>query len=451
MAWWGGGGYWPEYVPVATRIARAKKAAEKLRKKGVEIQPVELAGKKIASSFWGKGWCDHMDSFHDYENRLPRGRSYVRNGSVVHLDVSKGKITAMVAGTEVYRVEIKVELFPKTCWDWIKDQCAGRISSLMDLLKGRLSDGVMQVVANRDKGLFPGPREIKMRCSCPDIADMCKHIAAVFYGIGARLDSRPELLFLLRGVDHADLATGGGVDAVIDKGRGAEGELAGADLAEVFGIELAETGASGAEPAKIASGDVLRVPDAKNRRGRPRKSAGKSAVADTPGAAKAAAKAGTPPKTARKSKLGTGSLQKKTAAEAKPQASKPKAGKVAMSRQSAGAARAAGKAGTPPKAARKSKLGTSGPQKKTAAETKPQASKPKAGNAMLRQSAAAAKAAAKAGTPPKTARKSKLGTGGPQKKTAAEAKPQASKPSKPKARNAMSRQSAAAKNEAKRL
>lgn len=246
MAGWGyydGYGGWPAYVPVAKKIANAKKAAEKLRKKGVDIQPVALSGRKIASSFWGKGWCDHMDSFHDYENRLPRGRSYVRNGSVVHLDVSKGKITAMVAGSKVYKVEVTVKLLPEAQWERIKAQCAGQISSLMDLLQGKLSDGVMRIVADRDNGLFPGPKEITMRCSCPDSAGMCKHIAAVFYGVGARLDTRPELLFLLRGVDHTELASQGGVDAVIDRGRGAKSELAGADLSEMFGIELVDGGA----------------------------------------------------------------------------------------------------------------------------------------------------------------------------------------------------------------
>lgn len=257
MAWWGGYGGWPAYVPVATKIARAKKAAEKLRKKGVDVQPVQLSGRKIAASFWGKGWCDHMDSYHDYENRLPRGRSYVRNGSVVHLEVSKGKIHALVAGSSTYTVDITVELLPASRWRWIKSQCAGQISSLVDLLKGKLSDGVMRVVTGRDNGLFPGPKEFRMRCSCPDSACMCKHIAAVFYGVGNRLDSRPELLFLLRGVDHAELAADGGVDAVIAKGGDSAPELAGVDLSEMFGIELveaeatADSGAAGKVAASV--------------------------------------------------------------------------------------------------------------------------------------------------------------------------------------------------------
>ncbi|MCL2029768.1 MAG: SWIM zinc finger family protein [Deltaproteobacteria bacterium] len=260
MAWWRGRGYWSDYVPVAQRAARAKKEVEKLRKKGLEIQPVEPPGRNIASSFWGKGWCDHMDSFHDYENRLPRGRAYVRNGSVVHMDIAKGKVFALVAGTSTYEVEIIIELLPKDKWEHIKSKCAGQIASLMDLLRGKLSDGVMKVVANRSKGLFPGPREIKMSCSCPDYASLCKHIAAVIYGIGARLDSRPELLFLLRGVDHGELAAEGGVEAVVQKGKGAKRELAGVELSEIFGIELVETGEEDRPPPAVPDPPVKKAP-----------------------------------------------------------------------------------------------------------------------------------------------------------------------------------------------
>ena len=253
MGRWGEYGGWPEYVPVAKKIARAKKAAEKLRKKGVDLQPVELRGRKIATSFWGKGWCDHMDSFHDYENRLPRGRSYVRNGSVVHLEVGKGVIRALVAGSDTYSVEIKVKLLSPKRWDWIKQQCAGQISSILGLLQGKLSDGVMRVVTDPDSGLFPGPSEFTMKCGCPDYAGMCKHIAAVFYGVGARLDARPELLFLLRGVDHAEFAVDGGVESVIAKGGKNTPQFAGADLSEIFGIDLVNASGIPEAPAKAVA------------------------------------------------------------------------------------------------------------------------------------------------------------------------------------------------------
>jgi len=97
------GGYsaWPEYVPVAERRAQARRKTEKLKKQGQAIYPVEIEGRTIARSFWGKGWCTHLESFGDYSNRLPRGRTYVRNGSVCHLSIEKGSIVALVAGSSV--------------------------------------------------------------------------------------------------------------------------------------------------------------------------------------------------------------------------------------------------------------------------------------------------------------------------------------------------------------
>ena len=321
MGWWGGYSIWPEYVPVATKIARAKKAAEKLRKKGVDVQPVELSGRKIASSFWGKAWCDHMESFHDFENRLPRGRSYVRNGSVVHLEMGKGAIKALVAGSETYTVEIKVDLLPPKRWKRIKEQCTGEIASLLDLLKGKLSDGVMRVVADRDNGLFPGPDDFKMSCSCPDYADMCKHIAAVFYGVGARLDARPELLFLLRGVDHAELTADGGVEAAIAKGGDGAPQLADTDLSEMFGIELlARKDAPGATGKAVAT--AVKSPGnnaaARKKRGRSAKEAAKTLPKQTKpaGAAKVAEKA-----------------KKKTGAKPPPASGRQKAGPVAKTKK----------------------------------------------------------------------------------------------------------------------
>src|SRR5215469_68066 len=156
MAW----GYgWRPYVSVAAKKAKAAKFADKLKKDGKEVSPVRIDGRTIAKSFWGKGWCDHMESFHDYENRLPRGRTYVRNGSVVHLEIKEGAVKAFVAGSDTYTVSISVEPLPAERWDGIKKNCAGQIASLVDLLQGRLSDGVMRQVASRDAGLFPHPKE----------------------------------------------------------------------------------------------------------------------------------------------------------------------------------------------------------------------------------------------------------------------------------------------------
>ena len=146
-----------------------------------------------------------MESFSDYENRLPRGRSYVRNGSVLHLAIEPGEITAMVQGSELYELSIRIDPLDAKSWNTVKKSCQGKIASLIELLQGKISDEIMRLVTDREKGLFPHPKEIHFNCNCPDWADMCKHVAAVMYGIGARLDSAPELLFKLRGVDHHEL------------------------------------------------------------------------------------------------------------------------------------------------------------------------------------------------------------------------------------------------------
>ncbi len=236
MSW---GSSWRPYVPVAQRRASAARELANLgRKTGEQADPVVLAGRAIASSFWGRAWCDHLEAYSDFANRLPRGRTYLRNGSVVDLRIAQGSVTARVCGSELYRVQITIRPLAAPAWARIRTECAGKIDSILELLQGRLSSGVMQIVTHPDQGLFPSPMEIGMKCSCPDWADMCKHVAATLYGVGARLDRQPELLFLLRGVDPDELTAGiTGADAVRTAGQARPG-LGDADLGAVFGIEL---------------------------------------------------------------------------------------------------------------------------------------------------------------------------------------------------------------------
>lgn len=241
MSWYGG---FRPYVPVAVRRARALKKMEKLRKKGLDIKPVQIDGRKITHTFWGQAWCDHLESFSDYDNRLPRGRTYVRNGSVCHLDIERGRISAMVSGSEIYTVEIAIKTLARKKWQAVKNQCAGKIGSLLELLQGRFSKNVMSVVTDREKGLFPLPGEISLKCSCPDWAVMCKHVAAALYGVGARLDEAPELLFFLRGVDHEELISAeAGFAAAVAETKSGRRRIADEALADVFGIEISEDAA----------------------------------------------------------------------------------------------------------------------------------------------------------------------------------------------------------------
>ncbi len=226
---------WAPYVSVAQRRASALREMGKLRKKGKNIQPVEIGGRTIARSFWGKGWCDHLESFSDFANRLPRGRTYVRNGSVCHLDMRPGHIEAMVSGSTLYNISIRINKLKPTTWKSVKKKCSGRIGSMLELLQGKLSDQVMTVVTDRKQGLFPQPREIQLSCDCPDWAVMCKHVAAVLYGVGSRLDSRPELLFLLRDVDAQELiSTEMAVPAAVTTGDALDDD----QLGDIFGIDL---------------------------------------------------------------------------------------------------------------------------------------------------------------------------------------------------------------------
>jgi uncharacterized Zn finger protein len=231
------------YVSVAQRRINAQKQLKKLQAKGVVIEPLgELSHRtKIATSFWGSAWCKHLESFSDYENRLPRGRTYVRNGSVLHLSIQPGRIEALVQGSSLYEQTITITRLPSTTWKTLQARSQGKIGSLIELLQGKISDEIMSVVTHQQEGLFPKPSEIKLSCSCPDYAGLCKHLAAVLYGIGARLDTQPELLFKLRGVDHNELisaidpATALGSSA---KPTGRRRTLDSAALGDVFGIDL---------------------------------------------------------------------------------------------------------------------------------------------------------------------------------------------------------------------
>lgn len=243
MRWWS----FKPYISVAQRKAKAQREMAKLAKNGHAAAPVVLDGKKIASTFWGKAWCDNLESYSDFENRLPRGRTYVRNGSVCDLGIQPGKVTAMVCGSELYKISITISAMAADEWADLKRRCAGRIASLVELLQGKLSSGVMELVTQRNGGLFPRPREMKFSCSCPDYASMCKHVAAALYGVGARLDEQPELLFRLRQVDHLELIDQAGAatpDALSPAARGGK-TLAASELAGVFGIELETSPAAG--------------------------------------------------------------------------------------------------------------------------------------------------------------------------------------------------------------
>jgi uncharacterized Zn finger protein len=233
---------WPPYISVAERRNQAASEAAKLRKKGKTLQPVLIDGSRIANTFWGKAWCDNLERYSDYSNRLPRGRSYVRNGSVIDLQIAKCAVTALVSGSRIYEVEVNVAAVPRKHWKSICTDCSDAIDSVIELLRGQFSQSVMSRLCQEKTGLFPSPSEIKLQCSCPDSARLCKHLAAVLYGIGARLDEKPELLFTLRNVNQQDLIVHASQGMTKRKKDPTAGKVLQNDnLSEIFGIDIAQT------------------------------------------------------------------------------------------------------------------------------------------------------------------------------------------------------------------
>src|SRR3990167_740147 len=237
-----GWGYYPKYVSVAERRRKSAKAAEKLKKKGQSFEPINIDGRVISKTFWGKAWCQNLESYSDYSNRLPRGRTYVRNGSVLDLQVKPGEINALVAGSSLYRVNIVISKVDHSKWNGIVNECAGKIDSLIELLQGKFSKAVMQIITEPSKGLFTHPNEIKLNCSCPDWAEMCKHVAATLYGVGARLDNRPEDLFLLRQANHIELISKASTATLIQTGVDqSDSAIVDSDLSSLFGIDIGDS------------------------------------------------------------------------------------------------------------------------------------------------------------------------------------------------------------------
>ncbi len=169
-----------------------------------------------------------------------------------------------MSGTSIYEVDVTIRSLPPKSWSKLASECTRQIDSLVDLLRGRLPAQVMELVTRKQGGLFPSPNEIAFECSCPDWAGMCKHVAATLYGVGVRLEEKPELFFELRGVDHTELV-GGAAEAVPlladragsrNKGRKV---VKGADLSALFGIELESSTTQVATAGTDGAGDRSRT------------------------------------------------------------------------------------------------------------------------------------------------------------------------------------------------
>ena len=238
-----GGGFAP-YVSVAKKRAKAAKKLKKLQKSNPAVRPVVIEGSAIARTWWGKSWNRNLERYADYENRIGRGRSYVRHGAVLDLRIRAGEATALVQGSrsQPYSVKISIKELAASRWNNIKSTCAGKLASLPELLAGQFPRALGEIFMEEGKGLFPAPTEIRFSCSCPDWARLCKHVAAALYGVGARLDDDPGLFFTLRGVHVQELISAAVTDKTKDLLKKAEKKsrrvLEDVNLSEVFGIDL---------------------------------------------------------------------------------------------------------------------------------------------------------------------------------------------------------------------
>ena len=238
---------YPEYVSVAQKKLRAQKKIAALRKKGQVLSPIRIEGRALARNWWGKAWNGNLALYADYANRLDRGRSYIRHDAILDLKVSEGIVEGLVQGSasSPYRVKVGIAALSDRNRAAVRKACEGKIGSMQELLSGKIPKELQVLFTAKGTGLFPAPKEITFACSCPDSASLCKHVAAVLYGVGARLDEQPEGFFTLRGVAVAELVS----EAIAEKtkdllGRSARPSrrvMAVDDISALFGIELAES------------------------------------------------------------------------------------------------------------------------------------------------------------------------------------------------------------------
>lgn len=190
--------------------AELRRKAEQSKKRSADskkaLEPVLIDGRQIAKTWWGEAWCTNLENYADYRNRIGRGKRHVRADTVIDMKMKGGTIKARVQGSRrtPYRVEIEIDPMPEARYKAVLKSLDSRIENLEALVNGDFPMAMKSLFTDLKSGLFPNPREIHFTCSCPGWASMCKHVAAVLYGIGNRLDHDPLLFFAMRGIDVSD-------------------------------------------------------------------------------------------------------------------------------------------------------------------------------------------------------------------------------------------------------
>ena len=220
----------------------ADESLKKQQKKGKEMHPIFIQGRAITKTWWGNAWCENLEKYADYGSRLDRGKRYVRTGTVVDLQIKKGKIEARVQGRRKtpYKVEIRISPLNQEHCQHIIEQCSEKIENMEELLSGNFPLSMKELFTG-ENGLFPKSSEISFNCSCPDWALMCKHVAAALYGVGVRLDENPALFFELRGIDmekFIDVAVENRVESMLENAKKPSKRIMddSADINSLFGV-----------------------------------------------------------------------------------------------------------------------------------------------------------------------------------------------------------------------
>jgi uncharacterized Zn finger protein len=276
MGWGNWSGFAP-YVSKAQKIRQAEKARAALAKKGIILEPVIINCRDITRTWWGKTWAQNLERYADYSNRIPRGRSYVRTGAVLDLKISQNTITALVSGScaQPYKINIGIASLNKNAENALMEKSRSSLASMQSLLAGEFPTDLKEEFFKQGTGLFPSPNEIKLNCSCPDWADMCKHVAAALYGTAARLDEKPELFFLLRGIkidDFVGKMVKQESEKMLKKSKAkTERVLTGnaADMSSLFGIQMESVPIAKAEVkphVKVKAKENLPVKRKKSKR-----------------------------------------------------------------------------------------------------------------------------------------------------------------------------------------
>ena len=240
--------YWSN-IPVYSQPSvqelrrRAEASVSSARRKGQTMEPAipQTRSGPICQSWWGQAWCRNLEGYADYSTRLERGRRYIRSGTVLDLKIHKGRIEARVQGSRrvPYKVEIRISPLSEEKCQLILEKCGRRIRTMEDLIYGRFPEELKDLFTQQD-GLFPRPTEISFMCSCPDWALMCKHVAAVMYGVGLRLDENPFYFFELRGIDvdrFIDVALDNKVERMLENASAVTSRIMDTgEMGDLFGI-----------------------------------------------------------------------------------------------------------------------------------------------------------------------------------------------------------------------